>query len=66
VTAADDEKAFLRAVCEHPDDDRPRLIFADWLDEHGDPRGEFIRLQCALASGVGLERWPNPFSRRKG
>src|SRR5262245_9632541 len=41
--------AFLRAIKEQPDDDGPRLIFADWLEERGDPRGEFIRLQCALA-----------------
>jgi uncharacterized protein (TIGR02996 family) len=40
--------AFLRAVIESPDDDRPRLVYADWLDERGDPRGEFIRLQCEL------------------
>jgi uncharacterized protein (TIGR02996 family) len=43
-----DERAFLRAVCDRPDDDLPRLIFADYLDERGDPRGEFIRVQCEL------------------
>jgi uncharacterized protein (TIGR02996 family) len=41
--------AFLQDIKEYPDDDAPRLIFADWLDEHGDPRGEFVRLQCQLA-----------------
>lgn len=41
--------AFLRAIKENPEDDAPRLIFADWLEKRGDPRGEFIRLQCALA-----------------
>lgn len=41
--------AFLHEILAHPDDDAPRLIYADWLDEHGDPRGEFIRVQCALA-----------------
>jgi uncharacterized protein (TIGR02996 family) len=41
--------ALLRAICDAPDDDLPRLVFADWLDEHGDPtRAEFIRLQCHL------------------
>ena len=39
----------LDAVCEAPDDDGPRLIYADLLDERGDPRGEFIRVQLALA-----------------
>ena len=38
--------ALLRAVCENPDDDTPRLVFADWLQEHGEgDRAEFIRLQ---------------------
>src|SRR5207253_814100 len=32
-----------------PADDGPRLIYADWLDEHGQPdRADLIRLQCAL------------------
>jgi uncharacterized protein (TIGR02996 family) len=44
------EQAFLRAISAAPDDDAPRLIFADWLEERCDPRGEFIRIQCCLAS----------------
>ncbi len=44
------DDAFLQAILETPDDDTPRLIYADWLDEHGDPaRAEFIRVQCRLA-----------------
>jgi uncharacterized protein (TIGR02996 family) len=40
---------FLRAICEAPDDDAPRLIFADYLDETGETeRAEFIRLQVQL------------------
>jgi uncharacterized protein (TIGR02996 family) len=42
-----DRDALLRAIIESPADDAPRLVYADWLDEHGDPvRAEFIRLQC--------------------
>jgi uncharacterized protein (TIGR02996 family) len=41
--------AFLRAILNAPDDDAPRLIYADWLDEHDDPaRAEFIRIQCRV------------------
>jgi uncharacterized protein (TIGR02996 family) len=41
--------AFLRAIIDRPDDDTPRLVYADWLDENGDPaRAEFIRVQCEL------------------
>ena len=42
-------EAFLQRIRAFPDDDAPRLIFADWLDERGEPRGAFIRVQLALA-----------------
>ncbi len=42
-------EAFLQRIRAFPDEDTPRLIFADWLDEFGDPRGQFIRVQLALA-----------------
>src|SRR3954451_19969395 len=45
-----DEAGFLRAVVADPADDAPRLVYADWLDDHGQPeRAEFIRVQCELA-----------------
>jgi uncharacterized protein (TIGR02996 family) len=45
-----EREAFLHAICENPDDDTPRLVFADWLDEHGEAdRAEFIRLQIEIA-----------------
>lgn len=37
--------AFLEAVKEAPGDDLPRLILADWLEERGDLRADFIRAQ---------------------
>jgi uncharacterized protein (TIGR02996 family) len=46
--STDDE--FIQTIIANPDDDTPRLVYADWLDEQGDPRGEFIRVQCALAT----------------
>ena len=49
--------AFLQVIQQTPDDDAPRLVYADWLEERGDPRGEFIRLQCRrlqLAEGDPL------------
>jgi uncharacterized protein (TIGR02996 family) len=39
----------FRAIVEDPLDDVPRLLLADVLEEAGDPRGEFIRVQCELA-----------------
>src|SRR5262249_31361561 len=39
----------LADIAEHPEDDTPRLIFADWGEDNGEPeRAEFIRLQIAL------------------
>ena len=43
-----DEEAFLRAISAAPDDAAPRLVYADWLDERGDPRAEFVRVQVRL------------------
>src|SRR5215468_8970682 len=44
------DEAFLNAIREAPDDDGPRLIYADWVEDHGDPaRAELIRGQCRLA-----------------
>jgi len=43
------EEAFLQDVIDHPDDDTIRLIYADWLEESGNPRGVFIHLQCESA-----------------
>lgn len=46
-----DQRAFLDTILAWPDDDAPRLVFADYLDERGlHDRAHFIRLQCRLAS----------------
>ena len=50
-----DEAALLAAIFANPDEDTPRLVYADWLDEHGQPeRAEFIRVQVELAR---IEPW---------
>ena len=44
------ERALLTAIADSPDEDTPRLVYADWLDENGDPdKAEFIRVQIELA-----------------
>ena len=43
-------KAFLADIIENIDDDTPRVVFADWLEDNGDPEwAEFIRLHCHRA-----------------
>lgn len=44
------EHQFVQEVRANPHDDMPRLIYADYLDEAGDPRGELIRVQVELAN----------------
>lgn len=50
-----DEEAFLNAIRASPDDDAPRLVYADWLDEHGQPeKAGYLRTEAALgAQGHG-------------
>ncbi len=50
-----DRDSFIAGICESPADDLPRLVYADWLEEHGEAdRAEFIRVQCALANSDSL------------
>ncbi len=51
------QEAFLADIVANPDDDTPRLVYADWLDENGQPeRAEFIRTQIRRE---GL-KWKDP------
>src|SRR5262245_49792748 len=43
-----DDSGFLQDIVAHPNDPVPRLIYADWLDEQDDVRGEFLRLEVQL------------------
>lgn len=53
MTTATEEAGFLAAICADPGDDTARLVYADWLQEHGrEERAEFIRVQVWL--------WANP------
>jgi uncharacterized protein (TIGR02996 family) len=58
-----EEAALLKAIVAAPDEDTPRLVYADWLDENRadsrpspaqgpSARAEFIRVQCRLAAGA--------------
>jgi uncharacterized protein (TIGR02996 family) len=66
-TDMSDEAALLAAIQAHPDEDTPRLMYADWLDEHGQPeRAEFIRLQCAPDAGEAAEDRATELEERNG
>ncbi len=52
-----DKYPFVAAMRERPDDDAPRLVYADFLEENGeDERAEFIRVQCEIEK-TGTCEW---------
>jgi uncharacterized protein (TIGR02996 family) len=59
IAFSDEEQRLLAAIVEHPEDDRPRELYADWLTRQGDPRGEFIR------SHLIVYRYPSTDSRNQ-
>jgi uncharacterized protein (TIGR02996 family) len=53
------EEAFLEDIFANPADDVPRLVYADWLDDHDlGERAELIRVQCEM------DDWPEGAPRR--
>lgn len=62
-----DREALIAGICAQPDEDTPRLAFADYLEEFGEPdRAAFIRAQVELARTPAWEpfavraRWQTP------
>src|SRR4051794_39927039 len=50
------DEVFMRDILASPGDDTPRMVYADWLTDGGDPRGEFIHAQCLMAGMA----WDDP------
>jgi uncharacterized protein (TIGR02996 family) len=42
-----EEAGFIAALLAEPGDRTTLLVYADWLDERGDPRAEYLRLLAA-------------------
>lgn len=65
----ENEQAMLRAIQLNPTD-ATKLVYADWLEERGDPKGELIRLQVLLTNKTELAKYlkenPNmPYQKLK-
>ena len=43
----DEEAGFIAALLADPGDRTVLLVYADWLDDRNDPRGEYLRLLVA-------------------
>jgi uncharacterized protein (TIGR02996 family) len=67
----DEEATFLSAIRQVPNDDTARLVYADWLEEQGDPtcktKADFIRLELQMAvspeQGLNRIRWLNQLQK---
>lgn len=42
------EEGFLRQIQQEPEDPIHRQVYADWLEERGDPRAGYLRLQAEM------------------
>jgi uncharacterized protein (TIGR02996 family) len=51
------EGDWLAALAQAPDDDAPRLVYADWLDEQGDGRAELLRLASRSTATADVAGW---------
>jgi uncharacterized protein (TIGR02996 family) len=55
----DEREALIQTIIDNPEDDVPRLVYADWQEEHGQSaHAELIRVQCELSklSGTKTEK----------
>lgn len=60
-----EEQAFLDAIAANPFDDTPRLVYADWLDEHGEPaKAAYLRLVVGLVPLLADEDPDPAFTER--
>ncbi len=61
-----DRESLLHAIAASPDDDALRLVYADWLEEHGDSaRAEFVRVQVKVEAQGGKWRCPPSLWQRQ-
>jgi uncharacterized protein (TIGR02996 family) len=56
-----EESTLVRAILASPGDDALREVYADWLEERGDPRAEYLRLLGRLSGAC-----PPPEGERAG
>ena len=47
---------WIGEIAENPESNEARLVYADWLEERGDPQGEFIRVQIELTQDLTPQR----------
>ena len=51
-----DDLDFLNEVRASPTDEAVKWVYADWLEDRGDERGEYLRLTLRVRAGEKLDR----------
>src|SRR4051794_20982226 len=46
------QRQLIRAILTEPDEPAPRQVYADWLEERGDPLGDLARIQAERSGGL--------------
>ena len=59
------EQQLLEAMMADPEDLEVRMVLADWYQEYGDPRGEFIQVQIALDRLPRFHWWRSDIEDRE-
>jgi uncharacterized protein (TIGR02996 family) len=63
-------RVFLEEIKNRPEDDTPRLVLADWLQEYGSPeeaaRGELLRIEVLLGQMLDSDPRKQVLRRRRG
>jgi uncharacterized protein (TIGR02996 family) len=62
---ASEDSQFLSAILAKPHDQELRLVYADWLQERGDPRGDYLRVRCQLDALPVEQRIHSPLHARE-
>lgn len=60
------ERAMLLAVTANLTDDLPKLVYADWLEERGDDRGQFLRAFVQVAKSMDYTGFLQPIDNLPG
>ena len=48
-----DDSSFLAAIAADPSNNELRLVYADWLEEQGDRRAEYLRMEVEFDQRIG-------------
>ena len=55
-----EEQGFLNSIADNFLDPAPRQVYADWLEERGDPRSAFVRQLAAACPSFKRKIWWSP------